>query len=237
MLKKKSSNLKRNVQLVSISLMLHDCGSILKYSLDVIENLMQIYGANSNEKSEKMSPSGNSYRQLRLIPLCVDDVVRYIVEVIIFCLKDRVILSLKPSDIGIGHLLVLSQYNWPEHVELFYSCMSIIKKSAKTVNVQNPQKFVYHCFLNYIFIPDIIEEFMNLVNDDIIIDIKGTASLGSPLKATTKAVTRGVNKGVKEELKFALLNQMKNSKTYIPNDIFIEFINKEIKIFFQNLAK
>ena len=138
-------------------------------------------------------------------------------------------------------MLVLSQYKWPQNLKLFLTCVSFIKNSiAKVHGSQSLQKFVYQIFFSYIFIPDIIEEFMSIADKGaVLLELKpSTSTLGTPLKTSSKMMTtRGVNKGFKEENRSALIQQMKVSKTQIPNQLFIEFINKEIRAFLTSIQK
>ncbi|CAG2106093.1 unnamed protein product [Medioppia subpectinata] len=207
---------------IKISLMLHDYNSTLKHCLDSIELLPQLKNNPSNDTKSKDNAITNSSthetsasaRQLYFLPLTVDDILNYIIEVIILCLKDRVLLSLKPSDLGIGHLLVLSQYKWPKNVELFLICMSSIRNCGKAHgSSQSHQKFTYHYFFNYVFIPDIIEDVMSIIDKrEIALELKPSSALGAQLKTSSKVITtRGVNKGFIEENKSALIQQMKDS--------------------------
>jgi hypothetical protein len=242
LVRKKSINLKSNLQLISVSSMLHDYNQTLKYCLDSIEILPLKHSTSTKETQypKGTQESSNCTRILFFLRLNVDDIMRYIIQMIILCLKDRVILSLKPSDLGIGHLIVLSQYLWPNQIELFLTCMSCIRNGAKVHTLQSQPKFVYQYFFNYIFIPDIIEEFMSIVEmKDILLELKpSNATLGAPIKTSSKIITtRGVNKGAKEEIRGLLVQQMKVSKTQIQNELFIDFINKEIRSFLASIHK
>jgi len=118
--------------------------------------------------------------------------------------------------------------------------MSCIRNGPKVHTLQSQPKFVYQHFFSYIFIPDIIEEFMSIVETkDILLELKpSNSALGAPLKTSSKIITtRGVNKGFKEENRSALVQQMKVSKTQVPNELFIEFINKEIRSFIASVHK
>jgi hypothetical protein len=222
--------------------MLHDYSQTLKYCLDSIEILPLKHSTSTKETQHPKGTqeSSNCARLLFFLRLNVDDIMRYIIQMIVLCLKDRVILSLKPSDLGIGHLIVLSQYLWPNQIELFLTCMSCIRNGAKVHTLQSQPKFVYQYFFNYIFIPDIIEEFMSIVEmKDILLELKqSNATLGAPIKTSSKIITtRGVNKGAKEEIRALLVQQMKVSKTQIPNELFTDFINKEIRSFLASIHK
>ena len=223
--------------------MLHDCSATLKHCLDAVEYLPHCKNtASKDTTSPDLSIiSGVSSRQLTFLSLTIDHIINYIIKVIILCLKEKVLFSLKPSDLGVGHLLVLSQYKWPTSLQLFLTCVAFIRED--TSKVQSPQsqpKFSYPNFLNYIFIPDIIEEFMSMVEiGKMQVELKSsTSTLGTSLKTSSKIITtRGVNKGVKEENRSALQQQMQVSKTQIPNELFIEFINKEIRTFLASINK
>ena len=223
--------------------MLHDYSATLKHCLDAIECLPHLKSTAANRvvADDQSQESVLGLRQLIFLSLTVDDIINYLIKVVILCLKERVLFSLKPSDLGVGHLLVLSQYKWPHNLKLFLTCVSFVKKScAKIVGSQSQQKFVYQNFFSYVFIPDIIEEFMSIADlGTILLELKpSTSTLGTPLKTSSKMMTtRGVNKGFKEESRSALIQQMKVSKTLIPNQLFIEFINKEIRSFLTSIQK
>ena len=224
--------------------MLHDYSATLKHCLDSIECLPLQKSCSStavrdNQRTDTTdADSSVCSRRLIFLTLNVDDILNYIIGVIILCLKERVLFSLKPSDLGVGHLLVLSQYRWPMNLKLFLTCASFIKSGgAKGMGSQSQPKFVYQNFFNYVFIPDIIEEFMSIVElGTVLLELKPlTSTLGTPLKTSTKMMTtRGVNKSFKEENRTALTQQMNVSKSQIPNQLFIDFINKEIRSFVAN---
>lgn len=225
--------------------MLHDYSATLKHCLDSIECLPLLKNNSTalikDVLTDQSQESGVGLRQLIFLPLTIDYIISYIIGVIILCLKERVLFSLKPSDVGVGHILVLSQYKWPQSLKLFLTCVSFIKNSsAKVLGSQSQQKFVYQNFFSYIFIPEIIEEFMSIADmGTILLELKpSTSTLGTPLKTSSKMMTtRGVNKGFKEESRSALIQQMKVSKTQIQNQLFVEFINKEIRAFLTTIQK
>ncbi|XP_054162857.1 integrator complex subunit 10-like [Oppia nitens] len=249
---RKSNTIKNSLQLISVSLMIHDYNSTLKYCLEAIECLPLKSPSSTvcdsvitvkedvNCLSKTSQLMDSSSRQLVFIQLSIDEIMNYLIEVIIQCLKDRILLSLKPSDIGLGHLIVLCQYKWPNNLQLFLACISCVRNAATNGGNNGSQssssasqpKFIYPYFFNYIFIPDIIEEFMNLVEKKVILlELKPSpsAALGAQLKTSSKVMTtRGVNKGFIEENRSSLIQQMKVSKTMISNELFIDFINKEI---------
>lgn len=135
----------------------------LKYSLDGVSMLTKVPESKEEDDKPKMECNNNYGRQVVFINYNRNDILTYCIEVIISCLKDRVLLSVKPSDLGLGHLIVLSQYNWPKEVDLFLKCIATIRKKV-TGSPTTTVKFVYLHFCDFIFNPDILEEFMSLVN-------------------------------------------------------------------------
>lgn len=235
LLNKKTKTLSTFVQLVSVTSLLRDNNASLQHCIDAVERLQVSVTNPTLPQCDKSEPFSNASRQLLFISTSTGDVTRYVVKVVISILREKVIMSVKPSDNGIGHLIVLAQFDWPAQFELFMTCVNLIKNPKPQ---QSITKFVYPHFLNYVFIPDVLEEFMSLVQEGFTLEIKGGSSTLPSIKSTSKTMTtRGVNKGFKEEMKAALVLQMKSAKTTIPNELFIEFIKKEIKAFFQHPNK
>lgn len=241
----KTFNMKANLQLISSALMLHDCSATLKHCLDAIEYLPHCKTSakevvtTGGDCQPSANTSGVSWRELSFLSLTVEDIIDYIIRVIIVCLKEKVLFSLRPSDLGVGHLLVLSQYKWPTSLQLFLTCVAFIRQEgAKAHGPQSQPKFVYHNFFSYIFVPDIIEEFMSIVDTGkVVLELKpSTSTLGTPL-SNKIITTRGVNKGVKEEIRTALQQQMQVSKTSLDSQLFVEFVNKEIRTFLAVINK
>lgn len=164
------------LQLVSSGLMSYNYPIALKYSIEAVSRLSKITEDKEDEKHSKsdisLSNSNTPGRQIFFITFSSKDILTYAIEVIIVCLKDEVLLSSKPSDQGLGNLVVLTQYNWPKEVDLFLKCMQTICKPTSG-SPSAIAKFVYPQFCDYIFNPDILEEFMALVNSDgITIELK-----------------------------------------------------------------
>lgn len=148
----------------------------LKYSVEAVSRLHMLDEGKKNVNKSKTElsifNSNASGRQIFFIAFSPSDILTYAIEVIIACLKDRVLLSPKPTDQGLGNLIVLTQYNWPKEVGLFLKCVSAIRKPTSG-SPSSVAKFVYPHFCDYIFNPDILEEFMALVNSDgITIELK-----------------------------------------------------------------
>ncbi|XP_053204364.1 integrator complex subunit 10-like [Panonychus citri] len=222
--------IKSCLQSISSALMSYNYGLALKHSLDGVAMLTRVPEMKEEDDKPKMESNHNGGRQIVFINYNRNDILTYCIEVIIACLKDRVLLSVKPSDHGLGHLIVLSQYNWPKEVDLFLKCISTIRKPI-TGSPTAPVKFVYLPFCDFIFNPDMLEEFMSLVNSKgITLEIKDqvTPQINKFAKSS-KTITRGVNKNAKEEIKTILVNQMKRSKLILEPSLFINFILNHIK--------
>lgn len=182
--------------------------------------------------------------------------IRYVVVVLMDILKCYVTHPNPNSDPIIGHAIVLSQLDWPNQVQIYDSCISWIRankpKSTTPQCLSALTKFTYPDFFNYILDPNILEDFMALLNEGITLDIKNsrqastttspggsssqqtntsTASSRSSSGSTRsgKAITtRGVNKTFKEDLKVALIAQMKNSSPLVPLDLIAEFVQTSL---------
>ena len=74
----------------------------------------------------------------------------------IFVHQERALQTGIEDDMLVGHLMVLLQYDWPEHEEYF---MKALRK------VRGQRQFSYSLFLKYIYEPDILADFDHLVND------------------------------------------------------------------------
>lgn len=159
----------------------------------------------------------------------------FCIETMTICSKSTVLLSLKPSDIGVGHLVVLSQYQWPKYVPLLMQCINAIQLPLSSIAPGRASaqaaahKFCYPTFFDHVFNPDILEEFMSLSSDERLV-LELNVPAGPSLKPPTKSMTtRGVNKGAKDEVRGALITQMKVSKYSLDNSAFVQFILNEMR--------
>ena len=200
------------------------------------------------------SSSSNLIRQLIILPLTLDNLISFTVDACICVLKKTVLLSvMQPYDLGLGHLVVLCQYHWPYYYEVFQRtvttilCRGTVAGGAVmgTATAGGGNKFVYPLFCKYVHVPDIIEEFMSLVDEEkaamIRFDLNpiSTSSGISPVGTsviTTSAIaamattdntdqplnlhsTRGMTRTYKEEMKTLLQRQMAmTTKTTINGD-------------------
>lgn len=160
------------------------------------------------------------------------------------------------NDVIIGHAIVLSQFDWPKESRLYDFCISWIRankpKSTTPQTLSATTKFTYPEFFSYIRNPNIIEDFMSLLNQGYTLDIKGPGTgntgsgsqnstgsstrgnIGSSTRSSKMITTRGVNKTFKEDLKVALISQMKNSSIVLPLELIVEFLQEALIPYFKS---
>ena len=226
-------SLKSCVQLVNSSLMTSNYQLTLEYTVKLVHMIADhpAFQTPSADQPQRPSASGpckikaeNDKCQLTFVNYNKSDILSYAIDVILSSLDKLVLAASHPSDLGIGHVIVLSQYRWPSNIRFFIKCLNLIKS-----NFAN-SKFSYPSFMQYILNTDVLEEFRALASAD---NCKIELAILKPaetLKVKTMT-TRGVNKNVKEEIKNALINQMRSSSIRIDDDRFIEFITNELKDF------
>lgn len=83
------------------------------------------------------------------------EIVQYSVSVLVTCLQDRA-LRIGNLDTALGHLLVLTQYDWPRNAMLMEKMLEKIRRQGQ---------FIYPLFVNYVIQIDILEEFAYLASD------------------------------------------------------------------------
>lgn len=185
-------------------------------------------------KSCSESPGVANSRQLFFVDTTPQEILSSCIETMIACLKSTVLLSLKPSDMGLGHLVVLSQYQWPSNVELLLQVVNVISAqighghTSRNSMATHVHKFVYPFFVDYVFNPDILEEFMALASDERL-HMELNQRTESGMIATKSMTTRGVNKGAKEEVRTTLINQMRSSRAFLDNSLLIQFILEKMR--------
>ena len=238
-------SLKSCVQLVNSSLMTSNYQLTLEYTVKLVNMIAghrfqaisgDPLGASNNPSSNPSgNPSGqpatpckikaeNDKCQLTFVNYNKSDILSYAIDVILNSLDKLVLSTAKPSDLGIGHVIVLSQYRWPVNIRFFFKCLNLVK--ANFVN----SKFSYPSFMQYILNTDILEEFRALVSPDAAKIELAIMRPTETLKVKTMT-TRGVNKNVKEEIKNSLISQMRSSRIRLDDDLFVGFIINELKDF------
>ena len=144
--------------------MMYDYFAALKHSFNAISMI-----GKTRKKKEKVVKNDcytSNGRVLFFVNYSPSEILSFCIDVIIFYLKDQVLLSLTPTDLGLGHLIVLCQHAWPKEIDSFLNCISLIRKSASGTHSSSVMKFSYPFFCDYIFNPDMLEEFMALVNTE-----------------------------------------------------------------------
>lgn len=171
-------------------------------------------------------------------------VIRYTVDTLMHSLRPQA-TSLSPTaDSLVGHIIVMSQFDWPRELPIYEHCILWLRenkpKSTTPQCLSASTKFTYSEFFQHIFNPNIIEDFMALLNQGYTLDIKSAAcpaqgtgnrshnSSGSSTRSGKAITTRGVNKTFKEDLKIALIAQMKVSSILIPLDTISNFIQSTL---------
>ena len=227
-------SLKSCVQLVNSSLTTSNYQLTLEYTVKLVNMISDhrfqaIAGQPSNNSADKPAKlckikAENDKCQLTFVNYNKSDILSYAVDVILNSLDQLVLTGAKPSDLGIGHVIVLSQYRWPSNIRFFAKCLHLIK-----TNFVN-SKFSYPSFMQYILNTDILEEFRALACADAAKIELAIMRPTETLKVKTMT-TRGVNKNVKEEIKNALISQMRSSRIRLDDDLFVRFITSELKDF------
>uniref|UniRef100_A0A6G1S950 Integrator complex subunit 10 n=1 Tax=Aceria tosichella TaxID=561515 RepID=A0A6G1S950_9ACAR len=255
-------HLRALTQMVSCNIHLLDKDSTLKNIANLLSTIKQS-GLIANDENYS---TGNVIDEYRVIFADSEEqamgylffdalsILRYIVVVLMDILKRYVTHPNPNSDSMIGHAIVLSQVDWPEQIQTYDSCIAWIRankpKSTTPQCLSALTKFTYPDFFNYIFDPNILEDFMALLNEGITLDIKNsrqgstaTSPSNSQLNNTSTAssrssggstrsgkaiTTRGVNKTFKDDLKVTLIAQMKNSSALVPLDTIADFVQTSL---------
>lgn len=83
------------------------------------------------------------------------EIVQYSVSLLVACFRDRALRN-GNSDLAIGHLVVLIQYDWPRNAIVLEEILEKIRRQGQ---------FTYQLFVSYIIQVDILEEFAYLATD------------------------------------------------------------------------
>lgn len=176
-------------------------------------------------------------------------IIRHCRDILMNKLRPLTIKNSDTTDTSIGHTIVLSQLDWPRESDIYDHCMCILRsnkpKSTTPQSLSASTKFTYPDFFDYIRNPEMIEDFIALLNQGYTLDIKSSAYLmtsnpgmaavttnvrsAAQNQRSTKAITtRGVNKTFKEDLKVALIAQMRCSSFLLPIELVSEFIRASL---------
>ena len=239
---KDSTNFSACLQIMSASMMNHDYPTALQYSFMVTEMLQaksvdSPSGKQRTRSIDTMPLQSNTpplSRQLFFVAINTTDVLAFCIDTMIASLKSMVLLSLRPQDTGVGHLVVLTQYNWPRNVDCFMQCVNAIRApianlpTGKAAAQAPTHKFVYPYFTDYVLHPDILEEFMALVSEEKLL-LELSPSIVGGRQSSKSMTTRGVNKGAKEEIRTLLIQQMQKWRSELDDKLFMKFITNEMK--------
>lgn len=225
--------LSSRVQNISCCLMAYDHKTAINTVFSVVELIHQMpFDQTKSSTGAKFSPMIGC-KIFEFISSKPETLLDFCISALITSLNHTTLLSLKPSDAGIGHLIVLSQYQWPKYIDIFNMCIASIRPNENVVTTKSVQpqvhKFTYLPFLDYIVHPDILEEFMAIASDERVnLEIKPVQA--ASMKGTAKSMTtRGVNKGAKEEVRGCLITQMKKPNAKLTSALFIDFILNQLK--------
>lgn len=163
----------------------------------------------------------------KLVFACYDraEVLRFCMKTLITCFKDKVLMQFSRDDLALGHLIVMTQYDWPEEEPLFVKLLDVIKKQGS---------FCYGLFFNYLINADMLEEFMYITTSNgggVTLDLLPTSTTQV---GRQRAVTRGVNKGAKEDLKLAMEKQMARCDDDLEH-LLVHFVQQERELLEQQL--
>lgn len=172
--------------------------------------------ASSSTTKTTSATTSETSQSLCFVVCTRDEVLRFFVKILMTILKERV-GSDQRDDSALGSLIVLSQAEWPKHEAQLLQLIA---------NIRRLKSFSYPLFMNYVVVPDILEEFAFLASDhqqELQLDLlPATQGVGS----RSRTVTRGVNKGAKEELRAAMEKQMGRANEDV-NQLIIAFLLNE----------
>ncbi|XP_076367157.1 integrator complex subunit 10 isoform X2 [Tachypleus tridentatus] len=220
---------KANLQLASCYYILGKFSMACERLLDVVSSLPIASGHSVAHTTESFSlskhQSGKSGRHLSYLSFERGELLQYCVKLLITCFREKTILSPAQNDMALGHMIVLSQFDWPQEEKLFLHIVNIIRKQGS---------FCYSLFFNYVINADILEEFLHLTTPeggDVTLDLlpSSTTQVGKQ-----RAVTRGVNKGAMEDLKLAMEKQMSRADVNLEQNL-VNYFKQEREQLRKNL--
>lgn len=217
---------KVNLQLASCFNSFGDASSACSKLLDVVCALPETSVATS--ASPYHTPETLHRKpERKLVFACYDraEVLRFCMKTLITCFKEKVLMQFSRDDLSLGHLIVMTQYDWPEEEPLFLKLLEIIKKQGS---------FCYGLFFNYLINPDMLEEFMYITTTNgggVTLDLLPTSTTQV---GRQRAVTRGVNKGAKEDLRLAMEKQMARCEDDL-EQLLVNFVKEERGLLEQQL--
>uniref|UniRef100_A0A131XNP5 Integrator complex subunit 10 n=1 Tax=Ixodes ricinus TaxID=34613 RepID=A0A131XNP5_IXORI len=220
--------IKVNLQLASCFHSLGEFSAACSKLLDVVCSLPETSVA-APPAASVYHPAEALHRKSdrKLVFACYDrgEILRFCMKSLITCFKEKVLMQFTKDDLALGHLIVMTQYDWPEEEQLFLKLLEIIKKQGS---------FCYGLFFNYIINADMLEEFMYITTSNgggVTLDLLPTST---SQVGRQRAVTRGVNKGAKEDLKLAMEKQMMRCEDDM-EQLLVHFFKQERDLLQQQL--
>lgn len=129
-------------------------------------------------------------------------VIRYAVNISMDILRRHMVSPSSTSDLVVGHLIVLSQFDWPKESQIYEQSLEWLRsnkpKSTTPQCLSASTKFTYAEFFHYIFNPNIVEDFMAMLNQGYTLDIKSLQASGvmhSPRASQQLSQSRGGSSG------------------------------------------
>ncbi|KAI5725488.1 hypothetical protein M8J77_016082 [Diaphorina citri] len=188
----------------------------------VVKSLDQFHpgGKLTDKLTVTTTTSSGRVRHLHFLPLARLPVLQYCTRLLFNALKDAIlhITSLVNLDILMGHLMVLSQLDWPQERSLISSLCDRIRDKGS---------FSYDLFTQYLIQIDILEEFMFMANQsDGAIRFELSKPTNQQLLSQRRVTTRNVDKGVKEDLKMTIRRQVARSEEAV-DALIVKFLTQE----------
>uniref|UniRef100_A0A8D8W9X6 Integrator complex subunit 10 n=1 Tax=Cacopsylla melanoneura TaxID=428564 RepID=A0A8D8W9X6_9HEMI len=171
-------------------------------------------------QSPASTPPSGRLRHLHFLPLARLPVLQYCTRLLFNALKEAIlhITSLVNLDMLMGHLMVLSQLDWPQERPLITSLCARIRDKGS---------FSYDLFSLYIVEIDILEEFMHMATrSEGAIRFELSKPTNQQLLSQRRVTTRNVDKGAKEDLKATIKRQVARSDEPI-DELIVKFLTTE----------
>ncbi|RDD39659.1 Integrator complex subunit 10 [Trichoplax sp. H2] len=192
------------------------CRNILKFMM-LYAPVNHIQSSSGTDMIIDLSNDSNSKRFIKFIPYIDSNLMKFCIEHLLYCLQRGI--TRRSDDTAMGHIIVLSQYDWPNYSSYFDFVTEKILESGQ---------FTYPSFFDYVINIDILEIFAHFnstqggENDKIRLSLLAKTSSST----RTRTVTRGLNKGAKEEFRIAMERQILKWNDCV-NEILQNFLTSE----------
>uniref|UniRef100_UPI00358F809F integrator complex subunit 10 isoform X2 n=1 Tax=Myxine glutinosa TaxID=7769 RepID=UPI00358F809F len=185
-------------------------------------SLLSLTGTDSlkpREEALKVQSKSRKGQKLMLLPCTDGALLHYGLHLLLACLKVRAFADGR-SDLALGHVIVLLQYDWPRGDALFLRAVQHICQQGS---------FQYENFFNYV-----TKEFAFLrMPEGGRVNLELLPNQGLLVKQHT--VTRGLSKGVKEDFRLAMERQVGRCSDALPV-LLRRFLLNERVMLLQSLA-